>query len=159
MSEPSPSAPSDAPSDTPQHTGSPPTGEKPATTLGRPRREGNDSLWKRARRTLGTNSLTFLQPQSRPVPGKFKTPTGCQSSTTSTISLDQMHYQGASDQMSWWDNPSLNHVPIWTDYANMIFCFKGPKQKMRPVRALAQQRQAKEENKSVMRRGQWMPSS
>jgi len=33
---------------------------------GRPRREGNDSLWKRARRTLGTNSLTFLQPQSRP---------------------------------------------------------------------------------------------
>ena len=32
----------------------------------RPRREGNDSLWKRARRTLGTNSLTFLQPQSRP---------------------------------------------------------------------------------------------
>ena len=33
---------------------------------GRLRREGNDSLWKRARRTLGTNSLTFLQPQSRP---------------------------------------------------------------------------------------------
>ncbi|MCJ1276103.1 hypothetical protein MMC21_003908 [Puttea exsequens] len=30
------------------------------------RREGNDSLWKRARRTLGTNQLTFLQPQSRP---------------------------------------------------------------------------------------------
>jgi hypothetical protein len=35
-------------------------------SVGRSRREGNDSLWKRARRTLGTNSLTFLQPQSRP---------------------------------------------------------------------------------------------
>ncbi|KAI4161690.1 MAG: hypothetical protein LQ342_004698 [Letrouitia transgressa] len=35
----------------------------------RPRREGNDSLWKRARRTLGTNSLTFLQPQGRSVTG------------------------------------------------------------------------------------------
>lgn len=33
---------------------------------GRPKREGNDSLWKRARRTLGTNSLTFLQPTTRP---------------------------------------------------------------------------------------------
>ena len=38
----------------------------------RSRREGNDSLWKRARRTLGTNSLTFLQPQSRPA-GKSQT--------------------------------------------------------------------------------------
>ncbi|KAL8749681.1 MAG: hypothetical protein Q9199_007535 [Rusavskia elegans] len=28
----------------------------------------NDSLWKRARRTLGTNSLTFLQPQGKPQP-------------------------------------------------------------------------------------------
>ncbi|KAL8644454.1 MAG: hypothetical protein Q9226_007755 [Calogaya cf. arnoldii] len=26
----------------------------------------NDSLWKRARRTLGTNSLTFLQPEGKP---------------------------------------------------------------------------------------------
>lgn len=40
------------------------TSESPPA--GRPRREGNESLWKRARRTLGTNSLTFLQPQSRP---------------------------------------------------------------------------------------------
>lgn len=32
-------------------------------------RRGNDSLWKRARRTLGTSSLTFLQPQSRPQRG------------------------------------------------------------------------------------------
>ena len=47
----------------------------------RPRREGNDSLWKRARRTLGTNSLTFLQPQSRPA---GKSPP-CPSSITGTL--------------------------------------------------------------------------
>ena len=46
----------------------------PATSPGelspeKPRRQGNDSLWKRARRTLGTNQLTFLQPQSKPSPG------------------------------------------------------------------------------------------
>ena len=45
----------------------PPPGEATgAPPPGKLRREGNDSLWKRARRTLGTNSLTFLQPQSRP---------------------------------------------------------------------------------------------
>ena len=33
---------------------------------GHPRREGNDSLWKRARRTLGTQNLGFLQPAARP---------------------------------------------------------------------------------------------
>ncbi|KAL9042353.1 MAG: hypothetical protein Q9180_000664 [Flavoplaca navasiana] len=32
----------------------------------------NDSLWKRARRTLGTNSLTFLQPQGKPKPAISK---------------------------------------------------------------------------------------
>ncbi|KAL9124870.1 MAG: hypothetical protein Q9217_005849 [Psora testacea] len=32
----------------------------------RPRKEGNESLWKRARRTLGPQNLTFLQTQSRP---------------------------------------------------------------------------------------------
>ncbi|MCJ1225838.1 hypothetical protein MMC12_002487 [Toensbergia leucococca] len=33
----------------------------------KPKREGNDSLWKRARRTLGAsaNQLTFMQPQSQ----------------------------------------------------------------------------------------------
>ncbi|KAL8670111.1 MAG: hypothetical protein Q9168_005338 [Polycauliona sp. 1 TL-2023] len=39
------------------------TSPNPAKPRGR-----NDSLWKRARRTLGTNSLTFLQPQGRPTP-------------------------------------------------------------------------------------------
>ena len=46
-----------------------PLEEKSASTsppIGRTKREGNDSLWKRARRTLGTNSLTFLQPTTRP---------------------------------------------------------------------------------------------
>lgn len=33
---------------------------------GRQRSGGNDSLWKRARKTLGNNSLTFLQPQAKP---------------------------------------------------------------------------------------------
>ncbi|KAL8704865.1 MAG: hypothetical protein Q9201_001981 [Fulgogasparrea decipioides] len=37
---------------------------------GRRKKEGNDSLWKRARRTLGTNSLTFLQPQNKPSASK-----------------------------------------------------------------------------------------
>lgn len=34
-----------------------------------PRREGNDSLWKRARRTLGSQGLGFLQ---QPVKGEGK---------------------------------------------------------------------------------------
>ncbi|KAI4199681.1 MAG: hypothetical protein LQ350_004472 [Teloschistes chrysophthalmus] len=42
------------------------TSDALSPTQGKPRREGNDSLWKRARRTLGTNSLTFLQPQNKP---------------------------------------------------------------------------------------------
>lgn len=56
-------------SDTQESAASPPAEVPPAAPPGRPRREGNDSLWKRARRTLGTSSLTFLQPQSRPPPG------------------------------------------------------------------------------------------
>ncbi|KAL8769824.1 MAG: hypothetical protein Q9209_004262 [Squamulea sp. 1 TL-2023] len=32
----------------------------------------NDSLWKRARRTLGTNSLSFLQSQGKPVSGMLR---------------------------------------------------------------------------------------
>ncbi len=69
MSAPSPSANSEA-SDKQISEGSPPSDDQPAPGKGRPRREGNDSLWKRARRTLGANSLTFLQPQSRPSQGK-----------------------------------------------------------------------------------------
>ncbi|KAL8660475.1 MAG: hypothetical protein Q9202_006511 [Teloschistes flavicans] len=42
------------------------TSDALSPTQGKQRREGNDSLWKRARRTLGTNSLTFLQPQNKP---------------------------------------------------------------------------------------------
>ncbi|KAL9586600.1 MAG: hypothetical protein Q9212_000795 [Teloschistes hypoglaucus] len=48
---------------------------------GKPRREGNDSLWKRARRTLGTNSLTFLQPQNKPSGMDLPTLLWCISST------------------------------------------------------------------------------
>ena len=66
MSTPFPSAFSD----THQSPDPPSSDAQPAPAKGRPRREGNDSLWKRAKRTLGTNSLTFLQPQSRPASGK-----------------------------------------------------------------------------------------
>ncbi|KAL8925912.1 MAG: hypothetical protein Q9208_003225 [Pyrenodesmia sp. 3 TL-2023] len=45
-------------------------------TRGRQRSGGNDSLWKRARKTLGTNSLTFLQPQNKPAATKAEDPTG-----------------------------------------------------------------------------------
>ncbi|KAL8996662.1 MAG: hypothetical protein Q9169_003886 [Polycauliona sp. 2 TL-2023] len=41
--------------------------ESTSPNPGKPRGR-NDSLWKRARRTLGTNSLTFLQPQGKPTP-------------------------------------------------------------------------------------------
>ena len=86
MSEPSPSNPSDN-----DVVGSP----APATS-GR-RREGNDSLWKRARRTLGTSSLTFLQPQSRP---PRKSPFLCLSS--SSVSVDSViisSYSGSAGQI------------------------------------------------------------
>lgn len=66
MSTPSPSAFSD----THQSPDPPSSDSQLAPAKGRPRGEGNDSLWKRAKRTLGTTSLTFLQPQSRPASGK-----------------------------------------------------------------------------------------
>ncbi|KAL8950155.1 MAG: hypothetical protein Q9222_003783 [Ikaeria aurantiellina] len=51
---------------------------------GRPRRERNDSLWKRARRTLGTNSLTFLQPQNKPSTAASKNDDGSASGAGKT---------------------------------------------------------------------------
>ncbi|KAL8931920.1 MAG: hypothetical protein Q9216_007025 [Gyalolechia sp. 2 TL-2023] len=39
---------------------------------GRQKRGGNDSLWKRAKKTLGNNSLTFLQPQTQPTSASAK---------------------------------------------------------------------------------------
>ncbi|KAI4166754.1 MAG: hypothetical protein LQ343_007776 [Gyalolechia ehrenbergii] len=38
----------------------------------RQRSGGNDSLWKRAKKTLGNNSLTFLQPQNKPATASTK---------------------------------------------------------------------------------------
>ncbi|KAI4122270.1 MAG: hypothetical protein LQ338_005917, partial [Usnochroma carphineum] len=49
---------------------------------GRQRSGGNDSLWKRAKKTLGTNSLTFLQPQNKPAAAKLDDPTGSSTSKT-----------------------------------------------------------------------------
>ncbi|MCJ1257682.1 hypothetical protein MMC24_005508 [Lignoscripta atroalba] len=46
----------------------------PERSPGPSRRQGNDSLWKRARRTLGTHQLTFLQPQSKSSPEKNPKP-------------------------------------------------------------------------------------
>ncbi|KAL9014549.1 MAG: hypothetical protein Q9173_000804 [Seirophora scorigena] len=48
---------------------------------GRQRSGGNDSLWKRAKKTLGTDSLTFLQSQGKPATDPDD-PTGRSSSKT-----------------------------------------------------------------------------
>ncbi|KAL8760631.1 MAG: hypothetical protein Q9184_003191 [Pyrenodesmia sp. 2 TL-2023] len=54
-------------------------------TRGRQRSGGNDSLWKRARKTLGTNSLTFLQPQNKPAAAKAGDPTGSSPGKTTPV--------------------------------------------------------------------------
>ena len=109
MSEPSP-IPSES-GQSPESSSTPATGPPP-TQQGRPRREGNDSLWKRARRTLGTNSLTFLQPQSRPPPGK-----------TEIMSHDhRCSYQIRHDSVMNCHPPSktpLSQCLNQPDYANM----------------------------------------